>query len=331
MKNIKNRAKNKETLEEKTKKWYMGGDEEKNDVRIIAKNWIVLYCQRELKQQLYHHSNEVVILKNEIISEIRTKVGIYTSKNVSYIHKYIDPITQDAKFCRAELDDSKKKKAEYNLVYRDIITHEFLLDLVALNDVHDFYRELMNPKYLTKTFRVPETSVKDLSITPSKHEKAPVVEYQQFNTGLCGICALASALHFNYGIKIASFVYNFQGEYHKHFINESKSKKNPIMSFLKSILYRKKREYRVEYCSGNSISLSNMMKDQIYYKVVVGLLKDSLGSKDHIISFCQGWIFDSNLPYAIAISDVNLDWCCGNHVNEAMFDGFHELFIVEKN
>ena len=111
MKNIKNRAKNKETLEEKTKKWYMGGDKEKNDVRIIAKNWIVLYCQRELKQQLYHHSNEVVILKNEIISEIRTKVGIYTSKNVSYIHKYIDPITQDAKFCRAELDDSKEKKS----------------------------------------------------------------------------------------------------------------------------------------------------------------------------------------------------------------------------
>lgn len=73
-----------------------------------------------------------------------------------------------------------------------------------------------------------------------------------------------------------------------------------------------------------------MMNDHLYYKVVVALLNDSLGSKDHIVSFCQGWLFDSNLNYALPISNLNLDWCCGNHVNDAIFTGFHELFSIEK-
>lgn len=126
---------------------------------------------------------------------------------------------------------------------KDIISQDFLLDLVAMNHVQEFYKELMNPSFLNKTFSVPETSVKDLSLVPSKHEKAPILRFKQVNTGLCGICSMSSAIEFNFGPEIAEFCYRFRGDYHQHFISESKKKKSPVMSFLKGIIYRKKGNF----------------------------------------------------------------------------------------
>ena len=53
-------------------------------------------------------------------------------------------------------------------------------------------------------------------------------------------------------------------------------------------------------------------------------------SRDHIIAFSQGWIFDSNLEYAIDFSDDNLNWCVGKGKEHEVFGGFHEVVQFRK-
>ena len=96
-------------------------------------------------------------------------------------------------------------------------------------------------------------------------------------------------------------------------------------------MYEHKREYHVKNRTGKAVNVNRLMNENFYYyAVVVALLKDSLGSKDHIVSFSEGWLFDSNLTYALPLTINNLNWCCGNHINGATFEGFHESFVIKE-
>ena len=201
-----------------------------------------------------------------------------------------------------------------------------------MNDgLDDWYDQIMLCENINETFPVPETSVKGVGgFQPSQHKKAPILKYPQHNSPLCGICSLASALCFNNGDDLGDYLIRFRVQYYEHFISKDNTKKSSIMKFLKARCYDKRREYIITHHAGRSITISSLNNDQIYFDVVAGLLNDTLSSKDHIVSFSQGWIFDSNLPYAIPITEDNLNWCCGKHQNGAEFLGFHELLSIQK-
>ena len=59
--------------------------------------------------------------------------------------------------------------------------------------------------------------------------------------------------------------------------------------------------------------------------VTLCLLIDSKGGRSHAVSLWNGWIFDSNLTYAIPFGKLSLDWCCADESkkgNECCFNGF---------
>ena len=327
-----NKVNNPNAIAPTTLRYFIGGDQKQKNVRIIDKMWIQRYCNLKIKERIQAKSNIAVSLTREDQVEIRKDAKVYVSNNISYIHKFYDKKSGYNKFCRAELSQDNSKNAKYDISYDDIIEYDFLNDLVTMNDgIEDWYNEIMLPENIDMTFPVPVTSVKTIDRwQPLKMKDAPIMKYPQYNSGLCGLCSLASAFFFNLDEDMANHVYLHRDQYFQNFINKDATKKNQIMKFLKQICYYKKREYEVKNHTGKTITPSNLKNNSIYYDVVVGLLKDTRGSKDHIISFCKGWIFDSNLHYGIPINNDNLNWCCGIHINGAKFDGFHELLSVKK-
>ena len=59
---------------------------------------------------------------------------------------------------------------------------------------------------------------------------------------------------------------------------------------------------------------------------MVCILKSNIMSREHMIAISNGWIFDANLSYAIALNETNLNWCTGKH----QFIGFYEQVQFEK-
>ena len=60
------------------------------------------------------------------------------------------------------------------------------------------------------------------------------------------------------------------------------------------------------------------------------LIKGTNGTQDNINAIVQGWIFDSNLGFAIPCYQKHLDWCCGATKNQTNFVGFCEMVQVYK-
>ena len=68
--------------------------------------------------------------------------------------------------------------------------------------------------------------------------------------------------------------------------------------------------------------------------IILGILRTSLRSRDHMIAICNGLIFDGNLSYAIPLNLESLNWCAGHGKQEVLFDGFFEQVQIgykEKN
>jgi len=62
----------------------------------------------------------------------------------------------------------------------------------------------------------------------------------------------------------------------------------------------------------------------------VGSILASDGTSGHAIGLINGWIFDSNLPHAIATTKANLDWCSSAENDTSEFKGFHESYLYIK-
>ena len=87
-------------------RYYIGGNVNKTNVRIIDKFWITANCNQILRKKFHQHSNHPIVLTQENQEEIRSKALVSRDKNISYIHKFNDHKDGIFKFCRAEL---KKK------------------------------------------------------------------------------------------------------------------------------------------------------------------------------------------------------------------------------
>ena len=81
--------------------------------------------------------------------------------------------------------------------------------------IEDWYEEIMLPEKQTKLSQFQKQSVKSVDGSePMRHEKALIMTYPQFKSGLCGLCSLASALSYNYGEEMGAYLYKFRDQYY---------------------------------------------------------------------------------------------------------------------
>ena len=113
---------------------------------------------------------------------------------------------------------------------------------------------------------------------------------------------------------------------------EQKSKKSSSMKFLQRLMFIKPHSkfYRVKNLH-NTPWKDIRDKSSLYYSVVLCLPKSTTFSRDHIFAISQGWIFDSNLDYAILLNETNLSWCAGHGKDDIRFSGFHEIYQISYN
>ena len=110
-----------------------------------------------------------------------------------------------------------------------------------------------------------------------------------------------------------------------------KTKKSSAMIFLMQIMERRPFSKIFECKRLNNVQLNELKnKSEYFYSVILCFLRSTKMSRDHIIAISQGWIFDSNLKYAIDFSDDNLNWCVGQGKEHEVFGGFHEVVQFRK-
>jgi hypothetical protein len=72
------------------------------------------------------------------------------------------------------------------------------------------------------------------------------------------------------------------------------------------------------------------------YMFFVGVMMDSTGSCQHAVTTFRNWIYDSNEPFALALSKENLD-CCTSTVKDgtvqeaSLFVSFLKGWIFQEN
>ena len=75
---------------------------------------------------------------------------------------------------------------------------------------------------------------------------------------------------------------------------------------------------------------AELNKGTFWKSIVICLLRGSDHSRDHIVSISHGWIFDSNLDFALPLNKESLDWCCGFRQNGTTFEGCWEMCFVSQ-
>jgi hypothetical protein len=72
------------------------------------------------------------------------------------------------------------------------------------------------------------------------------------------------------------------------------------------------------------------------YMFVVGVMMDSTGSCQHVVTIFRNWIYDSNKPFALPLSKENLDCCTltvkdGTVQEASLFVSFLKGWIFQEN
>jgi hypothetical protein len=62
------------------------------------------------------------------------------------------------------------------------------------------------------------------------------------------------------------------------------------------------------------------------YMFVVGVIKDSTNSCQHAVTIFCNWIYDSNEPFALPLSQESLDCCTCWDVKDGVIRG-HSFFV----
>ena len=73
-----------------------------------------------------------------------------------------------------------------------------------------------------------------------------------------------------------------------------------------------------------------MLLPEYYSNIILCIPKSSAFSKDHMIGITQGWIFGSNLEYAVPLTEENITWTASHGKEGIVFSGFWEQVIVKK-
>ena len=196
-----------------------------------------------------------------------------------------------------------------------LLTQKWLYVNFALRNPM-FYQKLLCAENIGTTIDVPVGSTFDARRwLPIKSECAPTIQYPQGDLDTCVFSSCASMIH-SCG----------EETYAKHLITlkELSLKKNDTVHFLIDTLRNSPKLYTPKRLKPSTDTV-HTLKTGMY---VVGL-KNKTACLNHVVSVADGWIFDSNLPYAIELNDVNLTWCTGSDHFDC-FNGFWKIYQLIK-
>ena len=151
----------------------------------------------------------------------------------------------------------------------------------------------------------------------------------QSNEPGCVVCSLASAFHASGDSFYADIVYSWLKESmalplsveqagRKRQKKRQKMEHTDRLDFVVDKALRKPRRYHPKK---HGIMVNN--QPPVNTDVILCLLVDSSGGRSHAITLWNGWIFDSNLAYAIPLEIKSLDWCCADNGSRATFHFCH--------
>jgi hypothetical protein len=150
--------------------------------------------------------------------------------------------------------------------------------------------------------------------------------------GTCRLSSFSSAFYEYFNEYIATGWMKNTIDYKKAMSQpvSKRSQKSGVMNYLKSLVIKTKgNAFRVETIK-KEVPWAELNKTTHYKLIVISLLRGSDDSRDHIVSISHGWIFDSNLDFALPLNKESLDWCCGFMQNGTTFDGFWEMASVSQ-
>jgi hypothetical protein len=148
---------------------------------------------------------------------------------------------------------------------------------------------------------------------------APVVKYQQGEKETCVFSSFASALHSSGLLQLQHLANNIHRRSRKH-VGETASLKLLKEMVEADVRWLQPKRTRKTFDWRGGIGPNDFF---------VGVIRDTCGSVQHAVSIHDGWIFDSNEPFALQLNQESLDCCtwevCDGAVKQkSKFVAFHE-------
>jgi len=178
--------------------------------------------------------------------------------------------------------------------------------------------------------------------TPPLQPGNPVIVYQQYDSPTCLFKSVSNVLLYSgdrHAAEMIDYLYSSGSVTHDFFnaINQ-KLRAKPhhydiyaITGLFEGSTLRFKLNMKTD-------SKKNQQKQQRLKTIEanldgypkVGSILASDGTSGHAIGVINGWIFDSNLPHAIATTKANLDWCSSADDDATEFQKFNKCYVYIK-
>jgi hypothetical protein len=158
---------------------------------------------------------------------------------------------------------------------------------------------------------------------------APSIQFIQ-DAGTCGLWSFSSAFYEYFNKNIASEWMKKTNGYMmaKAAVQSNRSKRSPVMNYLKSLVIQIKGNSYIVRTIKEKVSWTDLKTARYLKTIFICLLRVSDGSRDHIVSISNTWIFDSNLDFTLPLKKESLDWCCGSKQNGFSYVGYWKMAYV---
>ncbi len=145
--------------------------------------------------------------------------------------------------------------------------------------------------------------------TSKEHAIGPPIKYQQL-TGerTCMVYGMASAVHHAGGKQVASEIRNLAKRF-EHNSNAFETFLLALRSKHKAFIFKKEKT--------TTYDILKLQPNEL----VLACLRGGDGMEDHCIAVYDRWIFDSNFPRALALTNTSLDLCCSSNEVNSVYKG----------
>jgi hypothetical protein len=159
-----------------------------------------------------------------------------------------------------------------------------------------------------------------ISIFPGlKHEEAPPVHFMQGDIDWCVFSSLASAFHHT-DIPDLVRVARILQDKSNHLSGGRDCLKDAKLIVENNVKWLQPKRMPKTFQWDNDITP---------YMFVVGVIKDSTGSCQHAVTIFRTWIYDSNEPFALPLSQESLDICTWIITDEKVQDASTFICFVD--
>ena len=308
-------------------------------IRFLNEAWVDKNCTAAYKISLSKNTNRKQKIQTFTRNKITNEMTKLREMHCTHIYKFTCPVSLEHKFCNAVMNMKRGKTSSDALIAMkgDIITSEWLYEVaVTMHNNHSWYRSVMDPKVTNQFFELPVGAAAcSTMLSPSKVEGAPALIYPQKGDGSCGVSAFASAFYYLFDKDLGANIINKKEGYMNCLSAPApkKSKKAASMKFLVSIVTQNAKLFKDFYVERKKqiMDWKDVVKMQRSVKTIqLCIIQTTSFSRDHIIALAGGWIFDSNLTFAIPLNANNLNWCANHGKQDVYFEQFIEQVEVGK-